>query len=71
MQGVNGGYDPVLVVSYMRTGSSFLSRALFLANQHVYYHYEPLAALYSAMYGLRMDMVVDTDVMFNRDGRFR
>ncbi len=60
------GFDPnlpkkVVVMTYQRCGSSFFGQ-MFNTNPEVFYLYEPLDALYSALYGTREGWNVPSDI---------
>jgi len=60
----------VLVLSYQRTGSTFIT-SMFNDPDAVFYIYEPLDPLYSAMYGIRDGWAVPSDIFNNRNGSLR
>ena len=61
----------VLILSYQRTGSSFLGDVLFSSNPDVFYVYEPLDPLYSAMFGVSQGWTVPSDITTHLDGSLR
>lgn len=60
----------VVVLTYQRCGSSFFGQ-LFNTNPDVFYLYEPLDALYSALYGTREGWNVPSDITSYWDGAER
>ena len=59
----------VLMVTYMRGGSSFLGE-LFAQNPDAYYMFEPLDAFYASMFGLGFGNH-PTELMMHPNGSFR
>jgi len=51
----------VIILTYQRSGSSFLGQ-MFNTNPFAFYMFEPLDALYSAMYGIRTGWSVPSDI---------
>ena len=60
----------MLVVAYQRTGSSFLGE-LFNHNPDVFYWFEPVDGMYSALYGTDHGMTIPMDIYYNTEGRKR
>jgi hypothetical protein len=60
----------VLLLSYQRSGSSIIS-SLFGDNPHVFFLYEPLDSIYTALYGLAPGWSVPADLTVSRDGTLR
>ena len=68
-------FDPrypknVVVLTYQRCGSSFFGQ-LFNTNPDVFYMFEPLDSVYSAMYGTRPGWNVPSDITSHPDGTER
>jgi len=55
------GAPSVVVLTYQRCGSSFFGQ-LFNSNPRAFYMFEPLDALYSAMYGTGQGYNVPSDI---------
>ncbi|KAK2152959.1 hypothetical protein LSH36_313g01009 [Paralvinella palmiformis] len=60
----------VFVLSYQRTGSTFVGR-MFNDPDAVFYIFEPLDPLYSAMYGIQDGWAVPSDIFNNINGSVR
>jgi len=60
----------VIIVTYQRCGSSFFGN-IFNLNPDVFYAYEPLDSLYSAVYGTTPGWNVPSDITNNPDGTVR
>lgn len=60
----------VIILTYHRAGSSFIGQ-LFNTNPNAFYLYEPLDALYQAMYGSADGWTVPTDITSFSDGSQR
>ena len=60
----------VVVLSYQRCGSTFFGQ-IFNANPTAWYHYEPLDAVYSSMYGTRFGWNVPSDINSYENGSAR
>ena len=60
----------VMLLSYQRSGSSFIG-GIFTDPENVFYVYEPLDPLYSAMYGTEDGWAVPSDIFSNKDGTLR
>jgi hypothetical protein len=60
----------VIVLTYQRCGSSFFGQ-LFNTNPDVFYMYEPLDSLYTAMYGTKEGWNVPSDITSYWDGTER
>ena len=56
----------VIIMAYLRGGSSFLGRLLSM-NPDVMYWYEPLADIYNS-FTLSRTMTLTLHVLFNQDG---
>ena len=61
----------ILMVGYQRTGSSYLGNILFNTNPDIFYLYEPLDQLYSAMYGVAPGWSVPGDITITKNGSYR
>ncbi len=59
----------VLLFAYMKGGSTFMGQ-LFNQYSHSMYYYEPIAGLYSALYG-SPDWTFPLEILFNSNGSFR
>ena len=64
------GVTWVFLLSYQRTGSSFIGR-IFKDPERSFYIYEPLDPLYAAMYGVSDSWTVPSDIFNNKDGSLR
>jgi len=64
------GARSVVIVTYQRCGSSFLGQ-LFNSNRRAFYMFEPLDALYSAMYGTQPGYNVPSDIATYSNGTER
>jgi len=60
----------VVVLSYQRAGSSFFG-SIFSLNPDAFYAFEPLDALYSALYGIRPGWSVPSDITNYANGSAR
>ena len=60
----------ILLLSYQRSGSSVIS-SLFGDNPNIFFLYEPLDSIYTALYGLSPGWSVPGDLTINRDGTLR
>ena len=67
----DAGYPKkVVVLTYQRCGSSFFGQ-LFNTNPDVFYMYEPLDSVYTAMYGTKEGWNVPSDITSYWDGTER
>ena len=71
MQFVENQTAFVIIVAHPRTGSSIVGE-LFNNNRKAFYVYEPVDAVYAAMYGVRDSWPVPTDIVsfWNGSQRF-
>jgi len=60
----------VVLVTYQRCGSSFVGQ-LFNSNRRAFYMFEPLDALYSAMYATKPGYNVPSDITTHWNGSER
>ena len=60
----------VVILTYQRCGSSFFGQ-LFNTNPDVFYMYEPLDSVYTAMYGTKDGWNVPSDITSHWDGTER
>ena len=63
------GTKRVILFAYMKGGSTFLGQ-LFNQNEAATYWYEPIAAMYSALYG-SPDWAFPQEVLFTKEAKFR
>lgn len=69
---VAGDVTNVLLLSYQRTGSSFIGNLFhYTRNPDVFYIYEPLDLVYTSMYGTDMGWNIPTDIRVFSDGSAR
>lgn len=60
----------VVILTYQRCGSSFFGQ-FFNTNPNVFYMYEPLDSLYSALYGTKEGWNVPSDITTYKNGSER
>ena len=65
------GAKTVLLLSYQRTGSTFIGGALLNNNPDIFYVYEPLDGVYASMYGTTDGWNIPDDIMAYADGTRR
>ena len=67
-----GNKDPayVIIVTYMRSGSTFLGQ-LFNQNPKAFYWFEPMDSVYQSMYGTKSGYAIPMDIMVHPNGSFR
>lgn len=65
------GAKTVVLLSYQRTGSSFIGGALFNKNPDTFYIYEPLDGTYAAIYGTTDGWNIPDDIMAHANGTRR
>ena len=68
-------FDPnqpkfVILLAYQRVGSSFTGQ-LFNQNPDLFYLFEPVDGIYSAMYGTQEGYAVPSDIAFFWNGTIR
>ena len=60
----------LLILAYHKTGSTYLGE-LLNQNPDVFYSFEPLDGLYTAMYGTENGWAVPDDISHHRNGSIR
>lgn len=61
----------ILMLSYQRTGSTFMADVMFNINPDAFFAYEPLDPLYAAMFGVDQGRTVPDDITTFPDGSLR
>jgi len=67
---VAGEPKAVMILAYQRSGSTFVGQ-MFNTNPSAFYMFEPLDALYSALYGTSQGWNVPSDITAFRNGSQR
>lgn len=68
--GRKAGVPSVVILTYQRCGSSFYGQ-LFNTNPSAFYLFEPLDAVYSALYGTKHGYNVPSDIYSYGNGTSR
>ena len=68
---VDGEPKMILLLSYQRSGSTFLGNVLLMNHPDIFYVYEPLDGTYCAMYGTQPGMNIPDDITTYPNGSDR